>query len=90
LKAMGASRGYIVGEIEREALVISAMGLIAGFAFAIGAGALIQRTFGLFFEFGGLWALTAGAIGLAGGAVGALYPAMRAANLDPVEALLHE
>ena len=66
------------------------MGLMVGFAFAIGAGALIQKTYGLFFEFGKLWALTAGLIGLAGGAVGALYPAVRAANLDPVEALLHE
>ncbi len=90
LKAMGASRGYIIGEIEREALVISAMGLVVGFTFAIGAGALIHKTYGLFFEFGKLWALTAGLIGLAGGAIGALYPAVRAANLDPVEALLHE
>ena len=66
------------------------MGLVVGFVFSIGAGTLIQKVYGLFFEFGGLWTLTAGLIGLAGGAVGALYPAVRAANLDPVEALLHE
>jgi putative ABC transport system permease protein len=90
LKAMGASRSYIIGEIEREALLISAMGLVIGFAFAGGVGVFIEKAYGLFFEFGGLWALTAGAIGLAGGAVGALYPAVRAANLDPVEALMHE
>ncbi|HVS20671.1 MAG TPA: ABC transporter permease, partial [Pyrinomonadaceae bacterium] len=34
LKAMGASRSYIISEIEREALLISAMGLVVGFAFA--------------------------------------------------------
>ena len=90
LKAMGASRGYIISEIEREALLISAMGLVVGFAFAGGVGLVIQRVYGLFFEFGALWALTAGVIGLAGGAFGALYPAVHAANLDPVEALMHE
>ena len=66
------------------------MGLVVGFAFAISAGAVIQKVYGLFFEFGSLWALTAALIGLAGGALGALYPAVRAANLDPVEALMHE
>ena len=33
---------------------------------------------------------TAAAIGLAAGAVGALYPAIRAANQDPVKALSYE
>lgn len=90
LKAMGASRGYIVNEIEREALLISLMGLVVGFAFSFVAGTAIQKIYGLFFEFGGWWTLSAGVIGLLGGAIGALYPAIRAANLDPVEALLHE
>jgi putative ABC transport system permease protein len=90
LKAMGASRRYIISEIEREALVISALGLVVGFAFAAGAGFLIHKTTGLIFEFGGWWGLTAAAIGLIGGAVGAFYPAVRAANLDPVHALAYE
>jgi putative ABC transport system permease protein len=90
LKAIGASRGYIVSEIEREALLISTMGLIVGFALAVGAGFVIHKVTGLVFEFGGWWALTAAAIGLLGGAVGALYPALRAANLDPVHALAYE
>jgi putative ABC transport system permease protein len=90
LKAMGASRRYIINEIEREALVISALGLVVGFAFAAGAGFLIHKATGLIFEFGGWWALTAAVIGLLGGAVGALYPAVRAANLDPVNALAYE
>jgi putative ABC transport system permease protein len=90
LKAMGASRAYIVGEIEREALVISAMGLVVGFGIALGAGFLIHKSTGLLFEYGWTWALAAAAIGLIGGAIGALYPAMRAANLDPVQALAYE
>jgi len=90
LKAMGASRRYIISEIETEALLISVMGLIVGFTFAAGAGFFIHKATGLIFEFGGWWAVTAGAIGLVGGAVGAFYPAVRAANLDPVHALAYE
>jgi putative ABC transport system permease protein len=90
LKAMGASRRYIISEIEREALAISFMGLVVGFALAALAGFGIHKATGLIFEFGGWWVLTAAVIGMAGGALGALYPAARAANLDPVTALAYE
>jgi putative ABC transport system permease protein len=90
LKAMGASRAYIIGEIEREALLISFLGLLVGFALAAGAGFGIHKATSLIFEFSPKWALTAAAIGLLGGALGAFYPAARAANLDPVNALAYE
>ena len=90
LKAMGASRFYIISEIEREALLISLLGLLVGFALAAIAGFGISKATGLIFQFGWHWALTAAAIGLLGGALGAFYPAARAANLDPVNALAYE
>ena len=90
LKAMGASRGYIIGVIEKEAILISALGLVLGFGVALIAGTVIQRTYGLVFEYGWDWAVAAALIGLLGGAVGALYPAIRAANLDAVSALSYE
>ncbi len=90
LKAMGASRGYIIGVIEKEAILISLIGLVVGFAVSLAAGYLIHRAYGLFFEYGWTWALVAASIGLLGGAVGALYPAVRAANLDPVQALAYD
>jgi putative ABC transport system permease protein len=90
LKALGASRGYIVSVIEREALLISLLGLVAGFAISFAAGFLINRVYGLLFEYGWTWALVAALIGVGGGTLGALYPAVRAANLDPVNALSHE
>jgi len=90
LKAMGASRGYIVGIIEKEAILISLIGLIAGFVVSMIAGYLIHKTYGLVFEYSLQWALVAAAIGIVGGIVGALYPAWRASNLDPVNALAYE
>ncbi len=90
LKALGASRRYIVMIIESEALAISAVGLVAGFALSFVAGFLIQKVYGLFFEFSWGWALTAASIGILGGALGALYPALRASNLDAVSALAYD
>ena len=90
LKAMGASRGYIVGIIEKEAILISVIGLIAGFAVSMTAGYLIHKTYGLVFEYSWRWALVAAGIGLIGGVLGALYPAWRASNLDPVNALAYD
>lgn len=90
LKALGASRGYIVGVIEKEALLISLIGLVAGFIVSFIAGFLIHKIYGLQFQFSWTWGITAAAIGLLGGALGALYPAMRASNLDAVQALSYE
>ncbi|MGB8509176.1 MAG: FtsX-like permease family protein [Pyrinomonadaceae bacterium] len=90
LKALGASRGYIIGAIEKEAAFISVLGLVAGFAASFIAGYLIERAYGLQFEYSWRWGLTATLIGLGGGVLGALYPALRAANLDPVNALSYE
>ena len=90
LKALGASRGYIIGLIEKEALLISVIGLVAGFVLSFLAGYLIKHFYGLPFEFTWSWGLTAAAIGLLGGAIGALYPAVRASNLDAVSALAYE
>ena len=90
LKALGASRGFIVGEIEKEAVFISVAGVAAGFVISFLAAYLIQRAYGLPFEYTWAWGLTAALIGLLGGALGALYPAVRAANLDAVSALAYE
>ncbi len=90
LKALGASRSFIVGEIVKEAVLISVIGVAAGFCISFLAGYLIQRAYALPFEYSWAWGLTAAAIGLLGGALGALYPAVRAANLDAVSALAYE
>ena len=52
LKALGASRGFIVWLIEQEALLISLLGLAVGFAVSLAAGYAIHRAYGLLFEYG--------------------------------------
>jgi putative ABC transport system permease protein len=90
LKALGASRRYIVFIIESEALLISLLGLVAGFVLSFAIGYAIHQVYGLFFEFGWGWGLTAALIGILGGGLGAVYPAWRASNLDAVSALAYE
>ena len=90
LKSLGASKRYIVGVIEKEALAISLIGVLAGMAIALAAGWVIERNTTLQLEFHWTWILTAALIGLVAGAAGALYPALRAANQDPVKALSYE
>jgi ABC-type antimicrobial peptide transport system permease subunit len=70
--------------------VISAVGLVIGFLFSFAIGYAIHQFYGLYFEFSWGWGLTSAAIGILGGAFGALYPAWRASNLDAVSALAYE
>jgi putative ABC transport system permease protein len=90
LKSLGASKSYIVGVIEKEAIAISAIGVVVGLVLALIAAFGIERATTLVLEFHWSWILTAALIGLGAGAVGALYPALRAANQDAVKALSYE
>lgn len=90
LKSLGASKAYIVGVIEKEAIAISLIGVAAGLAVALIAAFGIERVTTLQLEFHLRGVLTAALIGLGAGAIGALYPAVRAANQDAVKALSYE
>jgi putative ABC transport system permease protein len=90
LKSLGASKFWIAGEIEKEALLISALGVLAGSALAIAGKLAITRLTPISVELEPLWLFYAFALGLLAGALGALYPALRAANQDPVTALAYE
>lgn len=90
LKSLGASKGYIIGVIEKEALTISIIGVAAGLVVAFAAGWVIERMTSLQLEFHWTWTLMAAGIGLVAGALGALYPAIRAARQDAVKAISYE
>jgi len=90
LKSLGASKGFIVMSIEKEAALISLLGVAFGFVVSIICKYGIEASTRLRIDLQGRWLLIAAAIGLLGGILGALYPAIHAANLDPVEAISYE
>ena len=91
LKSLGASKGYIIALILREAGLLSAVGIIVGYGVAAVTRKLILGAFPtLSIELTMEWALYAAILALAGSALGAFYPALRAAQLDPVDALAYE
>jgi putative ABC transport system permease protein len=90
LKSLGASKSWIASQIEKEALLISLLGVVAGFLLSIAGKYIVQRLTPIRVELEISWLLYALALGLLSGGLGALYPALRAANQDPVKALSYE
>ena len=90
LKALGMSNAMIAWVIEQEALLVSLLGVGTGLLLTFGARFALMRASSLTVEIEPRWILVSLAIGLLGGTVGALYPALRAARQDAVDALSYE
>jgi putative ABC transport system permease protein len=94
LRALGWRRRRVVGMIVRESLVLSFLSGLVGIAAGVGMGVLVaaEPTMGSFLTPSYSPQLMAQAMGLALllGGFGALYPAWRASNLSPIEALRYE
>jgi putative ABC transport system permease protein len=91
LKSLGASKGFIMTIILREAAALAAVGIVGGFLGALGAKRVILASFPtLSVDLSVEWAVWAALLALGGTMLGAFYPALRAAQLDPVDALAYE
>jgi len=91
LKSLGASKRYIIAVILREAGLLTAAGIIVGYGVAAAARKIVIANFPtLSIELTMQWAVYAALLALAGSTLGAFYPALRAAQLDPVDALAYE
>jgi putative ABC transport system permease protein len=89
-RALGAKKKHIVQQFLVEAGVLSALGGLVG----VGLGVIVPIGIEHFFQqktqIEVVHVLLAFSISAAVGVVFGLYPAWRAANMDPVEALRHE
>jgi putative ABC transport system permease protein len=89
-KSIGARKRSILLQFLAEAVALSLIGGVAGVAVGVGAGNAVAYAMNTAITFPWLWTgiglAVCGGIGVAFG----LYPAWKAANLDPIEALRYE
>src|SRR5208283_6174977 len=91
LKSLGAGKLYIVNAVLRETLVIAVSGVILGIIISYVARVGLKsrfQTLPVMITSG--WLLRAAVIALVGSLLGALYPAIKAARKDPIDALAYE
>jgi putative ABC transport system permease protein len=91
LKSIGASKFYIVNVILRETVLLAIGGIIVGIGFSLAASAAIvywlptQQVVPVW-----AWVGKAAVFAMVSAIAGALYPAYKAAQKDPVDALAYE
>ncbi|MBA3357611.1 MAG: flippase-like domain-containing protein [Pyrinomonadaceae bacterium] len=90
LKALGMSKTSIAWVIEKEAILVSLLGVTVGVLLTFVARFAVMRVTSLTVEIEPRWVLISLLVGLLGGSLGALYPALRAARQDAVDALSYE
>jgi putative ABC transport system permease protein len=91
LKALGSSRLEICWMIVGETLLMVAIGAVFGLVCTYSVVAILHRTSPtLQITIEGGWIVRAILLTIAGAIAGALYPAFRAAQSDPVDALAYE
>jgi putative ABC transport system permease protein len=91
LKSMGASKGYILNVILRETMLLAVAGIAVGITVSVLARVGIQQRWPLVhIDQSNEWILKATIIALVGAAGGAVYPAYKAAQKDPIDALAYE
>jgi putative ABC transport system permease protein len=87
-KAVGATRRTILGQFTLEAVVLCAVGGVVGVL--VGSGIALGLKFLLPSALSILWVSLAFCSACAIGLVFGIYPAWKAASLDPIEALRYE
>jgi len=91
LKSMGASKLYIVNVVLRETLLLALAGIVLGVVVSLLARVGIQQRWPLVhIDRSNEWIVRSTIIAIVGATAGAIYPAYKAAQKDPIDALAYE
>jgi putative ABC transport system permease protein len=92
LKALGASPGYILGILMRESILLAVCGSIAGIVMTYGSQFLVHKFAPPFLRQAIVpdWWPYASGISMIGAVLGAIYPGLKAARQDAIEALSYD
>jgi putative ABC transport system permease protein len=91
LKALGFSKFGVIRMFLGEMLILTLFGCLLGIVLTFVTQAVLRQTHpDLMILITPAWVFSAILLALAGAAIGAMYPALRAASYDPVVALAYE
>jgi putative ABC transport system permease protein len=91
LKSLGASKLYIVNVILRETLLLAIVGIALGIIISFAARqGIVSKIPTLRVLVTAGWIVKATIIAIVGAILGAIYPAFKAAQKDPIDALAYE
>jgi len=90
MKSMGATNREILGLFLAESVLLGSLGAVIGIPLGLGVGYAGASYAEVGFTVPVDWVVIAIAMGITIGVVAGLYPAWRAARVDPIEALRYE
>jgi putative ABC transport system permease protein len=90
LKSLGMSKSAIAWVIQQEAILVSLLGVGVGISLTMLLRFAVMKMTSLTVEIEPFWIFVAFIVSMVGGTIGAMYPAIRAARQDAVDALSYE
>jgi putative ABC transport system permease protein len=91
LKSMGASKLYVVNLVLRETVLLAIAGIVVGIVVSLIARLGIEHRWPLVhIDQSNDWMVRAAIVAIVGATLGAIYPAYKAAQKDPIDALAYE